>query len=148
MKRPAGITFVAVVAVILGLAQIGVALGYFNIASLEFLEVSWLRGDVASISSNVLYATGAGLALLGVLGIAYGIGALGVRAWAWTLGVATYLLGIAGSVVMLFVTQTALTAAVTGIVSALMAWYLSTQEVREAFGQESATAGGQRPHAV
>ncbi len=148
MKRPAGITFVAVVAIILGLAQIGVALGYFNIASLEFLEASWLRGDVVSISSSVLYAMGAGLALLGVMGIAYGIGAFGVKAWAWPLGVATYLLGVAGSIVMLFMTQTAATAAVSGVVSALMAWYLSTHEVREAFGQEAAAAGGQRPHAV
>jgi len=148
MKRPAGLTFVGVVAIILGLAQIVVSLGYFNIAGLASLQASWLQGDMASVTSAAAYAMGIGLVVLGVAGIVFAIAALGMRTWAWTLGVATYLLAIAGSIVTIFGTQTGATAAVTGIVSALIAWYLSTYEVREAFGQEPAAAGGRRPHAV
>ncbi len=148
MRRPTGLTFVAVLAIVLGLAQIAVSLGYFDIATLGFLRAEWLVGDVGAAVSSVAYGIGIGLVVLGVMGIAFGIGALGVRKWAWPIGIATYLLAIAGAIFMLFVTETAVAAAVTGVVSALFAWYLSTDDVRQAFGQETTAAGGQRPHVV
>lgn len=148
MKRPGGLTLVAVVAILLGVAQIAVSLGYFDIAGLEFLRESWLLGDVATVATAVSYGIGIGLIVLGIMGIVFAIGALGMRRWAWSVGLAAYLLGIAGAIFMLFMTQTAAAAAATGVVSALMAWYLSTDDVREAFGQETTIAGGHRPHAV
>jgi hypothetical protein len=148
MKRPAGFTLVVALAILLGIAQVVVSLGYFNIANLASLQTSWLQGDLSSVISTAAYAMGAALAALGLAGIVFAIGALGMRTWAWTLGVAVYLLGVAGAIFMLFMTGTAVAAAVTGVLSAIFAWYLSTDDVRDAFGQEVRTAGGHRPHAV
>lgn len=144
MKRLPGLTLVATTAILLGLAQIVVSLAYFGA---DALEAAWLRGDMGGISAFAADVMGVGLIAVGIGGMVFGIAAMRPRMWAWPLGVGIYLLAIAGAIFMLFLTQTSVVAAVSGVVSALIVWYLSTEDARAAFDQEI-VHHGRRPHAV
>jgi hypothetical protein len=148
MKRPPALVVVTIVAMVLGTAQVVAAAGYLKIAGFEALQATWLRGDLGAVSSTAIYIAGIGLIVVGLSGIVFGVSALFMQRWAWALGVATYIIGVFGGVLWLFATQAGVAAGGTGILSAMIAWYLSTYDVREAFGQQIAAPGGHRPHAV
>jgi hypothetical protein len=148
MKRPPALEFVALSAIILGIAQIIASAGYLQVPGFEGLQAAWLLGDTGTVSPFTLSIAGIVLVIVGVMGVVFGAAALSMKQWAWGLGVATYLIGVFGAVFWLFATQAGVAAGATGIGGALIAWYLSTYDVRDAFGQRITMAGGHRPHAV
>jgi hypothetical protein len=148
MKRPGGLVAIAVVALVVGAAQIVASLGYFEIASIDWLAITELTGDLTGYVSAVSYAAGAALAALGLGALVFGVAALAMRGWAWVLGTAVFALDVLLALAMLLAAGIGVTAGVIGIVGAVMLWYLSVPEVREAFGHPVHPVTGGRPHAA
>ncbi|MDH4140903.1 MAG: hypothetical protein OEV43_10090, partial [Coriobacteriia bacterium] len=137
MKRPSGLMVVALLALVIGAAQILVALGYFGLAAFDWLAITELTGDLTEYAIEVSYAFGAALGVLGLGALVFGIGSLAMRAWAWTLGVVVYAIQIVLAVAMLLMFGIGVNSGVVGIAGAIILWYLSVPQVREAFGHEA-----------
>lgn len=134
MKRPTSLTVFGVLAIIAGAIEALFALPYFGLSSLfSAFSVAALGGTLATYS----WAMGLTLLVLGVVAIAFGVGALLQKSWAWMLGIVTFivtaLVGIAymGMLGMVGVTV----GSVLGVVlSIAIVVYLFTEGGREALG--------------
>ena len=172
MKRPMGVTILAWLAIVGGVLEIFVAI-FAVITLMAALAISG-----AAAASGALGA-GAGLAMasmfglvltiwlgvLGVFGIVFGAGALGLKPWAWTVGVIWCYVAAVSDVINVFASRGGgILSAIIGVLFALaILYYLYTQEVRVAFGKTAkvppsfmvpvfegidkmlANSGGQRP---
>ena len=140
MKRPIGVTVLAVLAIIGGVLQL--------LASLVMLGITGLVSIPGlTAATGALYA-GAGFVLfggivmfvLGLLTLAFGIGALGLRSWAWTTGVVVSALDVLTAIYSMIVAGFT-AAAVLGslpvlIIAGVVLGYLYSHDVRVAFGHE------------
>ncbi len=135
MKRPVGVTILAVIAVIYGIFNLLLAL-------LGLLGSALLASHVAAAAikysaGTLAYATISD-AVLGILLLAFGVGALRLKGWAWTAGVAALLLDvvrqIAGVVIQGFSAGTIVRDGITIVIALLLLWYLLRPNVRAAFG--------------
>jgi hypothetical protein len=136
MKRPVGVTILAVIAIIYGIFNLLLAL-------LGLLGSALLASHVAAAAieysaGTLAYATISD-AVLGILYLAFGIGALRLRGWAWTTGVAALLLEvvkqIAGVVIQGFKAGTIVIDGIIIVIALLLLWYLFRPNVRGAFGK-------------
>jgi uncharacterized membrane protein len=136
MKRPVGITILAVIAVIYGIFNLLLAL-------LGLLGSALLASHVAAAAikysaGTLAYATISD-AILGILFLAFGIGAFRLKGWAWTTGVAGLVLEvvrqIVGVVMQGFIAGTIVRDSITVVIALLLLWYLFRQDVRAAFGK-------------
>ena len=135
MKRPTGITVIAVVAVIYGIFNLLLALlGLLGSA----LKASGIAGAAVKYSAATLIYATISDAILGILLLVFGIGALRLKGWAWTIGVAALVLDIVRQIVGLVMQGISAGALVRdGITIALalfLIWYLFRPNVRGAFG--------------
>jgi hypothetical protein len=144
MNRPTGVTILGWLAIVFGafglLASIGGA-----IAALAFLGVGAGIAGTGAATSGALFAAGAFLivalavwtAILSAIEVVFGVGALQLRPWAWTVGVVWTWVSIVTSVLNIFGTRGGgIFAGLLGIVIALaILYYLYTDEVRMAFGK-------------
>jgi hypothetical protein len=142
MKRTMGMTAVATVAIVLGIALVGASLGYFGMTA---LQLHFLMGEFEALSSTQMNAMGVALALFGVVSVLFGVGAIGMHRWAWLTGMLLFALEIVAALILLVMTQASVVAATMGITGAIVFWYLSTYDVRAAFGLEAGTTGGHHP---
>ena len=135
MKRPVGITILAVIAVIYGIFNLLLAL-------LGLLGSALLASRVAAAAikysaGTLAYATISD-ALLGIVFLAFGIGALRLKGWAWTTGIAALVLElvrqIVGVVIQGFSVGTIVRDSITIVIALVLLWYLFRPNVRAAFG--------------
>lgn len=135
MKRPAGITILAVIAVIYGIFNLLLAL-------LGLLGSALLASRVAAAAikysaGTLVYATISD-AVLGIVFLAFGIGALRLKGWAWTTGIAALALElvrqIVGVVIQGFSVVTIVRDSITIVIALVLLWYLFRPNVRAAFG--------------
>ena len=135
MKRPVGITILAVVAVIYGIFNLLLAL-------LGLLGSALLASRVAAAAikysaGTLAYATISD-AVLGIVFLAFGIGAFRLKGWAWTTGIAALVLElvrqIVGVVVQGLSVGTIVRDSITIVIALVLFWYLFRRNVRAAFG--------------
>jgi hypothetical protein len=133
MKRPVGVTIVAVIAIIYGIFSLLLAL-------LGLLGSALLASGVGHVqyaAGTLAYATIAD-AVLGILYLAFGIGAFSLKRWAWTTGVVALVLDvvrqIVGVVIHGFSASNAVGFIITIVIALLVLWYLFRPNVRAAFG--------------
>lgn len=135
MKRPTGITILAVIAVIYGIFNLLLALlGLLGAA----LKASGVAAAAIKYSAGTLAYATISDAVLGILLLAFGIGALRLKGWAWTTGVVALVLEvvrqIVGVVIQGISAGTIVRDSITIVIALLVLWYLFRPNVRAAFG--------------
>jgi|SRR6202048_152153 len=135
MKRPTGITILAVIAVIYGIFNLLLALlGLLGSA----LKASGVAAAAIRYSAGTLAYATISDAVLGILVLAFGIGAFRLKGWAWTAGVAALVLEvvrqIVGTVIQGLSAGTIVRGGITIVIALLLLWYLFRPNVRAAFG--------------
>jgi hypothetical protein len=144
MKRPTGVTVLSWLAIIAGAAEALASLGYlgFSAMVIPFVTV----GSLASYGVAVVTLFGLGMLALGIAAVVFGIGALGLRSWAWPLGVTVFGIDALLAVVEIAFAGTAgLTVGVLGglLLAIGIVTYLNTDKVRGVFGRSH-----HEPHAT
>jgi len=136
MKRPTGITILAVIAVIYGVFDLLLALLGLLGSALLASHVGAAR--IQYSAGTLAYATISD-AVLGILYLAFGIGAFRLKRWAWTIGVVALVLEvlkeIAGIVIQGFKAGTIILDGVIIVIALVLLWYLFRPDVRGAFGK-------------
>jgi hypothetical protein len=135
MKRPAGITVLGVIAVIYGVFNLLLALlGLLGSA----LKASGVGAGAIKYSAGTLAYATISDAVLGILLLAFGIGALRLKGWAWMTGIAVLALEIVRQIVGLFMqgfsTGTIARDGITIVIALLVLGYLLRPNVRALFG--------------
>lgn len=134
MKRPTGVTILAVLAVIYGTFNLLLALlGLLGSA----LKASGVAGGAVKYSAGTLAYATISDALLGILLLAFGIGAFRLMAWAWTMGVVVLVLDVLRQLVGLVIQGISAGAivrdSITIVIALLVLWYLFRPHVRAVF---------------
>jgi hypothetical protein len=135
MKRPTGVTILAVLAIIYGIFNLLLVLLALLGAA---LAVSGLSPRAIPYSIGTLGYAAISDAILGILFLAFGIGALQLKRWAWITGVVALVLDvvrqIVGVVMHGFTTGNIVSFSITIVVALVVLWYLFRPNVRAAFG--------------
>jgi hypothetical protein len=134
MKRPVGVTIVSVLAIIGGAIQLLASLGYLGFSA---LRTTIVLGTLSGITPVMIMGTGVLSMIIGVLAIAFGIGALSLKSWSWLTGLFVWGASLLVSVVQLAVTGVAFVPVVSGIIALAILVYLSSTPVRSALGVET-----------
>ena len=135
MKRPVGITILAVIAVIYGIFNLLLALlGLLGSA----LLASGVGAAAIKYSAGTLAYATISDAVLGIVFLAFGIGALRLKSWAWTTGIAALVIElvrqIVGVVIQGLSVGTIVRDSITLVIALVLLWYLFRSNVRAAFG--------------
>lgn len=135
MKRPVGVTILAVLAIIYGIFSLLLAL--LGLLGSALLASGVAHRAVPYSAGTLAYATISDT-VLGVLYLAFGIGAFQLKRWAWTTGVVALVLDvvrqIVGVVLHGFSASNIVGFIVTIVVAFVVLWYLFRVHVRAAFG--------------
>jgi len=123
MKRPFGITVIAILALIGGL--LGLCLPTLGMLGSTLLGPLAVVGVVASI----FFIVGP------ILQLIFAYGAFGLRSWAWYLGLISTGITVLGVVVNLFQGASFWSAVWGGLIPIIIFFYLLSPNVRQAFGQ-------------
>jgi hypothetical protein len=134
MKRPTAIPVIAILALIVGVVQVVASLAYLGaFGDVLSTYASWTPVSLA-IGSGVVGTT---LLVVSLGLILFGLGAFGLRSWAWTLGVVASVLNFVAAAYLAFAaTSLTIWPVVSLLAAAVIAGYLYMGEVREAFGHE------------
>jgi hypothetical protein len=138
MKRPVGITIVAVIGIVYGIFTLLLALlGLLGSA----LLASGVGANAIKYSAGTLAYATISDAVLGILYLAFGIGALRLSGWAWATGVVALVLEILRQVVSIVIQGFGAGKIVTIVIALLFLLYLLRPSVRGAFGAGAQPAG-------
>lgn len=129
MKRPVGVTIVAVLAIIYGIFSLLLAL----LGLLGSALVASGVGHVKYSAGTLAYATITD-AVLGILYLAFGIGAFRLMRWAWIVGVVALVLDVIRQIVAIVMHGFGVGAIITIVIALLVLGYLFSPTVRAAFG--------------
>lgn len=150
MRRPIGVTIIAIIAIIAGVLQLlgGLSLLGMGTGALQPFLPAGMGG--AELLGALGIGAGVAALVMAVLYIVFGVGALGLRSWAWTLGVVLYAVSVVAGIVAMVTTGFTVAVVVSTIIAAAILAYLLMPDVRSAFGHESrsmrsTTHGGGRP---
>ena len=132
MKRPTGVTILAVIGMIYGmfnllltfLAVVGIGLGASGAAP------GAVKYDAGTLAYAAIWD-----AVLGILFLVFGIGAFRLKKWAWTAGVAALVLEIVRNIAGFFISGVGPFAVITSVIAVLLLVYLFRPNVRAAFGR-------------
>ncbi len=137
MKRPVGVTILAVIAIIYGIFSLLLAL-------LGLLGSALAASGAVNVASRysvgtLVYATISD-AVLGILYLVFGIGAFQLKGWAWTTGIVALALDVVRQIVGVVIIRglsasKIVGASITLVIAALLLWYLFRPTVRAAFGK-------------
>jgi hypothetical protein len=150
MNRPMGVTILGWVAVVFGVLGLVVAvMAVFAGLALMALGAGAVgAGGVvggASLAGGafIVLALAVWTALLSAVEVAFGVGALQLKPWAWTLGMIWTWVSVATNVVSVFASRSGIVSAIIGILVAIaILYYLYTDEVKAAFGKSDQAAPG------
>jgi hypothetical protein len=124
-KRPTGVTVLAILEILGGLG--GLSIG------------ATLIGN----ASTLWAALGALGLIVGILALVLGVGLLGGKGWAWTLGIAV---GVINIITSLAETAIGLYSSIIGIIfPIIIIYYLMRPHVKAFFGKGPAVAAGMQP---
>ena len=133
MQRPVGVTIVAIIAILYGIFSLLLAL-------LGLLGLALLASGVGKIqysAGTLAYAT-IWNAPLGILFLAFGIGAFSLKGWAWTAGVIALALDVIRQIVDFvlhgFSASNLVSPIITVVIALVLLVYLFLPNVRAAFG--------------
>ncbi len=145
-KRPTGVTVLAILEILGGLAGLVGGAALIGVAALvSSSNFATLYPQLAGIGSvsTLLYALGALALIFGILGLVLGIGFLGGKGWAWTLGI---VVGILNIVVSIAETAIGFSSNIIGIIfPIIIIYYLMRPHVKAFFGKGPAMAAGMQP---
>jgi hypothetical protein len=128
-ERPTGVTALGILALIGGtLGLIAACAGLFNSGFLTALRAT-------GTAQFVLIATGLAALVEAVIQLVFGIGALQLRPWAWTLGVVLQMANLLTAAVNLYEGASWASQLITFLISVPILLYLNTWWVRRAFGR-------------
>lgn len=130
MKRPTGVTVIGVLAIVIGALQILASVAYFGIRLPALLRLTSASSAIVGVTA----LAGGWSLLFGVLAVVFGIGALRLSSWAWTMGVVLFIIDLIAAVVFMFATGLTLDLAIVAIVAIVLLAYLYSNDVRTAFG--------------
>ena len=126
MKRPFGVTVIAIFALIGGL--LGLCLPTLGMMGSTLF--GGILGSVGIIAS-IFFIVGP------VLQLIFAFGAFGLRSWAWYLGLISTSITVLGVVVNLFDGASFWSAVWSGLIPIIIFFYLLSPNVRQAFGTVS-----------
>jgi len=145
-KRPTGVTVLAILEILGGLAGLVGGAALIGVAALvSSSNFATLYPQLAGIGSvsTLLYALGALALIFGILGLVLGIGFLGGKGWAWTLGI---VVGILNIVVSIAETAIGFSSNIIGIIfPIIIIYYLMRPHVKAFFGKGPAMDAGMQP---
>lgn len=128
MKRPIGVTILAILAIVGAVLGILGALAVLGVSGFGFLGAA--SGSAVGIGLTLGITT----MLLALVQLAFGVGALQLRSWAWTLGVVLYVLSMLNYLVAAFTIGLTTSVVIGIVVVGAILGYLFSHDVREAFG--------------
>jgi hypothetical protein len=136
----------AILEILGGLAGLGGGAVLIGVAALvsssNFAKLYPQLAGIGSVST-VLYALGALALIFGILGLVLGVGFLGGKSWAWTLGI---VVGVLNIIVSLVETGIGFYSDIIGIIfPIIIIYYLMRPHVKVFFGKGPAMAGGMQP---
>jgi hypothetical protein len=134
VQRPVGVSVIAVIAIIYGIFNLLLTLlGILGSA----LLASGVAGRTIKYSAATLVYATISDALLGILFLAFGIGALRLKGWAWTVGVVVLVLEVVRQIVGVamqgFSAGTMVRDSITVVIAVGVLVYLFRPSVRGAF---------------
>jgi hypothetical protein len=128
--RPTGITILAILSAIAGVLGLLAGLALFGIGA----AVGGAVGGAGGAAFGSIF--GLGLVALSVAYLVFAYGAWGLKPWAWTLGVASQIIGLVWTVLQIVTNNQSITGAIIGIaLNLVILYYLDTPDVRRAFGR-------------
>lgn len=133
MKRPTGVTILAILAIIGGI--LGVLGGLLGLAGGALLA-GGAAGAAGTAASGTLAIFSAISLVIGILDIVLGIGLLGLKSWAWTLGVALQVIGLVIAIVQIATGNAKISGELLGMaINVIILVYLFNGGVRKAFAR-------------
>ena len=140
-RRPTGVTILAAIALVAGVADIVAGLGNVGIGG-GFLTDHGFGENLDRIMTIV----GLAMAAVGVLGVVTGIGLVQERNWAWLLtrlwaslcivvGLVSAGLSFLGDTITSGILATILGGLVPAVAAVVVLWYIYRPDVRAAFGR-------------
>jgi ABC-type antimicrobial peptide transport system permease subunit len=150
MNRPQGVTILGWVAIVFGALGLVVAV-MAVFAGIALLALGAGAVGVGGVAGGASLAGGAFMvlalaiwtAVLSAVEIAFGVGALQLKPWAWTLGMIWTWVSVVTNVVSVFASRSGVVSAIIGILVAIaILYYLYTDEVKVAFGKTDQAAPG------
>lgn len=135
VRRPIGITILAILAFIFGILGIIGGLGLISLggAATGIGAATGAGGAVAG--GGVAFVLGILTLFSSVLSVAFAVGAWGLKPWAWTLGVGAEALALIGAVLGLGNEANRGSSIFSILVAAGILFYLFTPTVKRAFGR-------------
>ena len=128
MQRPTGVTILAILGIVFGALGILGAIGLIGGGA--------LIAGASGVSATLIIVLGVITLITSVLALAFGIGAWTLKPWAWTLGVANYIVSLVLSVIFIITGVSTIGGQILGIViAAAILYYLFTPTVKQAFGR-------------
>ena len=131
MKRPFGITVIAILALISGLMGLCCPV-------LVFTGSTFLGGFLGTIG----FIAGLFLVVGPVLELIFAYGAFGLHRWAWVLGLIATAITVTGVIINIFQGGTIWSALGGSVLPTIIFIYLLTPNVRRAFGSMNGSDGG------
>jgi len=128
MKRPTGITILAILALIGGILNLIAFIG--ALGAVFAATAAGLPGGVA-----LAIVTGLLALISGVLLLAFAVGAFILIPWAWTLGLIIMGLRVLGSLIDVATGASVGSLIVSIVIAGVVIWYLYRPHVRVAFGK-------------
>ncbi len=133
-QRPAGVTILAVLQLIGGIANL-----LFGITSLFFGGAIVVSGAAASTGSPAVIGPmmtlfGALFIAIGVFGLVLSYGLLNLQQWAWKLAMALAAINVVTHLISLFQGSNVPGAIVSMVISGLILYYLFRPNVKRGFG--------------
>lgn len=135
MQRPFGITILAILAILSGLW--GVLKGLV-IAGIGGAVATWVAPThplAGAVVGGIAAAWGIIALVLGLFLLVFGVGAWGLKAWAWSLGVLTEAGNLIWSLLVALGPGTLRGQLPAILVAGGILFYLTTPEVKRAFGR-------------
>lgn len=137
MKRPVGVTVLAVIAMIYGVFSL--LLAFLAVVGLA-LQGSAVASRAIKVDPGTLAYAAVSDAIIGIVFLVFGIGAFRLKGWAWTVGVAALLLEVVRDIIAIARSGLGVFSVVSGVIALLLLVYLFTPNVRSAFGKAAQPA--------
>lgn len=127
MSRPMGISVLALLALLAALPALVAGLALVGVATF---------GPIVPVTDGFMYAVGAGTLIYAALSLVLAYGFWTMRSWAWTVGVALQVLGIATTLSQFLYEDRNIVGVVISLsLNGLILVYLFQPNVKAAFGR-------------
>jgi len=127
MSRPTGVAILAVLALLAAIPAVVGGLALVGVATF---------GEAVPVSDGFMYAVGAGTLIYAGLSLVLAYGFWTMRTWAWVVGIALQVLGIATALSQFMNEERYLASLIAGLVLPVaILFYLFQPHVKAAFGR-------------